>query len=133
MFLLLNELVIRTMHGDGSAKVPPKSCFLVKLAISGTRNLGQHPHTCIGVIRTSNKSRSLDKKSESFDADDDDDDDDDDNHNNSNDNTMVSLVIPIFKLIFISIKILRLMLVLICSSSRSENTKGSHRNKQGLK
>ena len=40
-FLLLNELVIGIIHGDGSAKV----FFLVKLAISGTRNLGQHPYT----------------------------------------------------------------------------------------
>ena len=43
-FLLLNELVIRIMHGDGSAKVSRKDCFLVKVAISGTRNLGQHPY-----------------------------------------------------------------------------------------
>ena len=31
------------MHGDGSAKVSRKDFFLVKLAISATRNLGQHP------------------------------------------------------------------------------------------
>ena len=44
LFLLLNELVIRIMHGDGSAKVLRKYFSLVKLAISGTRNLGQHPN-----------------------------------------------------------------------------------------
>ena len=44
LFLLLNEPVIRIMHGDGSAKVSRKGFFLVKLAISGTRNLRQHPH-----------------------------------------------------------------------------------------
>ena len=44
LFLLLNDLVIRIMHGDGSAKVSRKYFFLVKLVISGTRNLGQHPY-----------------------------------------------------------------------------------------
>ena len=48
LFLLLNELVIRIMHGDGSVKVS-RFVFLVKVAISGTRNLGQHPYayTCM--------------------------------------------------------------------------------------
>ena len=35
---------MRIMHGDGSAKVSRKDFFLVKVAISGTRNLGQHPY-----------------------------------------------------------------------------------------
>ena len=49
-FLLLNELVIRIMHGDGSAKVSRKDFFLVKVAISGTRNLGQHPYIVSNMV-----------------------------------------------------------------------------------
>ena len=47
LVLLLNELVIRIMHGDGSAKVSRKVFSLVKVAISGTRTLGQHPYLYI--------------------------------------------------------------------------------------
>ena len=50
LLLLQNELVIRIMHGDGSAKVSQTYCgFLVKVAISGTRNLGQHPYIYICI------------------------------------------------------------------------------------
>ena len=52
LFILLNELVIRIMHGDGSAKVSRKDFFLVKVAISGTRNLGQHPDASVFSTRS---------------------------------------------------------------------------------
>ena len=46
LFHLLNELVIR----HGSAKVSRKYFCFVKLAISGTRNLGQHPCMCMDIL-----------------------------------------------------------------------------------
>ena len=44
LFVLPNELVIRIMHGDGSAKVPRKLCFSREVGHFGNKNLGQHPH-----------------------------------------------------------------------------------------
>ena len=48
LFLLLNEPLIRIMHGD-SAKNSRKEFFLVKLAISGIRNLGQSPYAWVDL------------------------------------------------------------------------------------